>query len=381
MRKCIKKLFCLVLSLVMVFSIYSFSYAENTLAGQEKRTQVLYLADIIEDDLGMDDLITRRDFARMVAKASPYKDSVTDEASSSVFNDVGMMDKNASYIKLVTNNNYMSTYLGGFFKPDDGVSYKELIRSCLALLGYTNEDFEGDQTNGRYQKFCQLEMNEFIDKGQKELMTKKDCINAIYNMLKCNQKSGSTYCKTVFNMSLDSSGEPNASGLLKTKMQGPFLLKQNQQLTDIIPFDPESANIFINGAAAKANQILRGVSENGYMLIYYNKATRTIYAYAEGTTPDSTTKVMVGYVYAIYYNGTDMLTPTSVDIDRVRYKLGNTDMKLAFSYAGTLHVDDKVVIVVEKDNEALMADEDSTGDVGVSYGGTIVNAFLYQLIY
>lgn len=375
------------LSIALTFSMGFNSFAESSFAGQEKRTQVLFLADIIEDDLNMNDLITRRDFARMVAKACPFKDSVTDTAVSSAYTDVSMYDKNASYIKLVGQYNYMSTYLGGQFRPDDGLTYKELIRTCLALLGYTNEDFATDQVNGRFQKFCNLEMNEYITRDQKDLVTKKDCVNAIYNMLKCKQKSGGVYGTEIFNMTTDGKGDLNASGLLKTKMQGPFLLKVNQNISSIVPFEIENANLFVNGYASTYNVISKSLGESGYMIVYYNVPTKTVYCYQEGTTPDSTTYVKVGYVDAIYYNGTDMLTPTSVDIDRTRYSLGNSDVKMAFSYAGTIHVDDRVVIVLEKTNEAMYGagtgdeDYDPEEDVGIKHGGTIVNAFLYSIVY
>lgn len=375
----IKKIAILNLIIGLIFNTTLVSYADNILAGQEKRTQVLFLADIIENDLDLTELITRRDFARMVAKASPYKDSVSDQATSSAYSDVGMNDKNASYIKLVGQYNYMSTYLGGKFKPDDGVTYKELIRTCLTLLGYTNEDFEGDQVNGRYQKFCNLEMNEYINRNERDLITKMDAINGIYCMLRAKQKSGQTYGQAIFNMQTDSNGELTASGLLKTKMNGPYLLKQNQPISSIVPFEIETANVFLNGAGTTYNNISKNVQDRGYMIVYYNEPTRTVYCYQEGTTPDTTTIVKTGYVDYIYYNNTDMLTPTSVDIDKVRYTLANSDVKMAFSYAGTIHVDDKVVFVAEKVNSN--DDGDDEDDVGITNGGKIVNVFLYELVY
>ena len=105
------------------------------------RTQVLYLANIIDDDNNMNDPITRFQFAKMVVKASEYKDSVNDIINTSVFSDVPVYFTNASYIKIATEKGYMTSFLGGLFKPNDFVTYKELIRATLALLGYTNEDF------------------------------------------------------------------------------------------------------------------------------------------------------------------------------------------------------------------------------------------------
>lgn len=50
----------------------------------------------------------------------------------------------------------MTSYLGGLFKPYDFVTYKDLTRSCLALLGYENSDFAGSQIAGRYELFVHL---------------------------------------------------------------------------------------------------------------------------------------------------------------------------------------------------------------------------------
>ena len=37
----------------------------------------------------------------------------------------------------------MSGFLGGLFKPDDYITYKDAVKAVLTLLGYTDEDFTG----------------------------------------------------------------------------------------------------------------------------------------------------------------------------------------------------------------------------------------------
>ena len=224
--KCLKKIGCILLLVLICVKDFNFiNYSNNTLAGQEMRTQVLYLAGIIDNDINLSDYINRAEFAKMVAKASTYKDSISKVSLSDVFNDVKKDNLYASYIKLVTKEGYINAYLGGMFKPENPVTYRDLVRATTSLLGYTDDDFANDKLNGRYELFCSLELNENIEKNIDEYVTKVDCVNAIYNMLKTKTKNGQVYGTTTFDLSINTDGELNASGLLKVKMRGPFIFK------------------------------------------------------------------------------------------------------------------------------------------------------------
>ena len=204
-----------------------------------------------------------------------------------------------------------------------------------------------------------------------DLVLKIDVINAIYNMLKAKSKNtNEVYGVKTFSMSVNNDGELNASGLLKVNMEGPFIMKRGQTLFQVLPFSPETANYFINGTASSFSNIQREVVNEGFVILYYNKATSTVYAYKQGTSVDTTVNVKVGYVTHIYYNTSDNLTPNSVEIDLARYYLGNSDVKFAFAYAGTLHIGDKIVFIYEK-----ASDDDAT------YVGTLTSAFLFDTLY
>ena len=372
MKKSIRILILLNIVIVLICSMH---FGNTTLAGQEMRTQVLYLAGIIDNDMNMNELLSRGEFAKMIAKSSKYKDSVSSISQSDVFKDVKKDNQYASYIKLVAKEGYMSGYLGGMFRPENAVTYRDLVRAIISLLGYTNEDFVGDQINGRYELFCSLDLNEnIIDRDINGLVNKKDCVNAIYNMLKAKNKSGQTYGTSNFNLSINSDGELNASGLLKVKMNGPYILKKGQSLSQMLPFDVNLGNYFLNGSASSFGQIERETGNIGYMIIYYNIATKTCYAYKEGTSPDTTVCVTKGYVEHIYYNASDNLTPQSVEIDRGRFHIGSSEVKFALSYAGTIKVGDQVVFIYEKSN-----DTDSEADY--TYAGTISAIYLYDVNY
>lgn len=380
MMKKIKNLL-LVLIITMICVIFVLSSYAATTAGQELRTQVLYLADIIENDNAMNEYISRGEFARMVVKASQYKDGVTYYDNNSGFSDVSSDYLYAPYIKIAAREGYMSSYLGGLFKPLDYLSYKDLSRACLALLGYTNDDFSGSQIAGRFETFCSLKMNDNIDKTFADYVTKKDAVNAIYNTLKTNKKgSNSAYGPSIFtNLSVNSDGDLNASGLTKTKLDGPFILKRGESFNLAIPFDITTANIFINGTSSTLENTYRELNNNGYLLYYYNITTKTIYIYKEGTTLESSTSVSTGYVNHIYYNASDTITPTRVEIDLGYYTLGNSEVKFAFSYTGTISVGDKIIFIYTKNQDSN--DTDESGDGTVVTTGTITHAYIYDLRY
>lgn len=317
----------------------------------------------------------------MIVKASPYKDSASVYDSNSGFSDVASDYAYAPFIKVATKEGYMVTFLGGLFKPLEYLTYRDLVRACLALLSYTNEDFSGSQIAGRLEMFSSLKMNDNIDKNINDYVTKKDAVNAIYNTLKTNKKGGnSAYGPTVFtNLSVNSDGDLNATGLTKTKLEGPFILKRGEAFNLAIPFDITLANIFINGTSATLETTYRELSNNGYLVYYYNETTKTIYIYKEGTTLESSTMVKKGYVNHIYYNASDTVTPTRVEIDLAYYTLGSSEVKFAFSYAGTISVGDQIIFIYTKSDDTESTDD--SGDGTVVTEGTITNAYIYDLRY
>ena len=96
--------------------------------------------------------VTRGDFARMLVNASSYRENLPTVAVS-VFADVPATNPNAIYIRIAASQGWMTGYLGGLFKPDESVSYKDAVKAMLTMLGYTDEDFFGDLSTSRLSKF------------------------------------------------------------------------------------------------------------------------------------------------------------------------------------------------------------------------------------
>ncbi len=366
----LNKIAIMVLALVIViFAKYNYVYADATTAGQQMRNQVIFLADIADEN-NLDGFITRGEFARMVVKTSPYKDTISDIADSAAFSDVAITDPYASYIKIAAKYGYMVSYLGGLFKPNDFVTMRDVARACLALLGYENSDFAGNQTFGRILKFNELELNKNINKNQLEFLTKTDCINAIYNTLRENKKGSNEIYGTIFKLTLDSSKELNANEMIRTTLTGPIIAKRKHSVNEYLPFDFTAGNYFLNGFASTYNQLVDELNTYGYLVLYLNEPTNTVYAYRNGVSKDSTVFVTRGYVENIYYDQSNNLTPNAVEIDESRYTFGNAEVKFAFSFAGSIKIGDEVIIIVESIST-------SGSDDVVASSGNITSAFLY----
>ena len=202
---------------------------------------------IIEDTGNLDKPVTRAEFSKFIIRASKFRENTSEFITEDVCNDVYSITPYAPYIKKALEEGYMFTYLGGFFKPDEFVTYNDLSRACLALLSYKNEDFRGNQVIGRNLKFKSLGLDENIDKNDSDILTKKDIIYGIYNTLKEKVKdSENIYGKTVFpDLIIDGDKEINASEYIKNDVTGPFFAKKYDDLN--LDFELNSNNVYING--------------------------------------------------------------------------------------------------------------------------------------
>ena len=70
----------------------------------------------------------------MLVKASSYRENLP-TSNVSVYADVPATDPNAVYIRIAAREGWMSGYLGGKFKPEDPVLYKDAVKAILTMLG------------------------------------------------------------------------------------------------------------------------------------------------------------------------------------------------------------------------------------------------------
>lgn len=315
------------------------------------RTRVIGLTGIMSVSTDMNALVTRAEFAKMLVKASQYRETASTVSNVSVFADVPRTDEYASYIRIASEQGWMTGYLGGQFKPGQQVTLQEAARGLLSLLGYTNEDFAGDITGARLSKFYFLELNDQVDRQPTELITRKDCVNLFYNLLKTNTKAGSTHYGSILDCELTADGELNPLSMTDSSVKGPKLIKKNHDLSDYVPFNVFEASVYLDGEPSTAAVIKSKVSNGDKVVLYYNTAAKTIWAYSDHSDMENGRAIASGEITHIYYASADVMTPSAVILDNdsgVEYKLSSSEMQFAFSIYGTLQVGDKVTLICEK---------------------------------
>lgn len=305
--------------------------------------------------------VTRGEYAQMLVNASTYKSVALEASSTAVFSDVPVGSEYASAVRIAVENGWMSGYLGGVFRPEQQVTLQEAIRGILALLGYTDEDFSGNQINGRWAKFNYLELNENITKEPQEILTRMDCVNLLYNLLCAKTTSGKAYC-TLLGYELSDTGDVNPLTIADNELKGPKVVKKNYSLSDYVPFDLDKATFYLDGTISTIERVKQEKS-NGFIVIYYNTNTKTIWAYSSGRSGEEIGANMVavlGKISGIYYSSSNVMTPSSVildDDDGTQYRLEDADVQFAFSIYGDFQVGDHVVLICEKSGTTSTGDQ------------------------
>ena len=336
-------------------------------ANFDLRRQVVKLTGIMEIS-SFRGQITRGDFAKMLVKASSYRENLP-SSSVSVYADVPADHPNAVYIRVAASQGWMSGYLGGNFKPEEPVLYKDAVKAVLTLLGYTDEDVTGEMASSRISKFNHLELNEDVSCQADEAITETDCMNIFYNLLKTKKKDSNEIYGTVLDCELNSDGEINPISILEDERKGPILVHKNFSVAQSVPFDTEDANVFLNGVESTLAAVKASQQQSGFAVLYYNVKSKTIWA------GNNTYVLIKGEIKNIYYQSTDVMTPTSVrievdeansdddfdtseDVDSDGYlniSLDSSELQYLFSIYGNLEVGDDVVLVCSRSGSSYTA--------------------------
>lgn len=351
----------------------------NTLSANfDMRRQVVNLTGIlnVSDYTGQ---VTRGDFARMLVNASSYRENLP-TSSVSVFADVPSTHPDAIYIRIAASQGWMTGFLGGLFKPEEYITYKDAVKAALTMLGYSDEDFTGDLASSRISKFNYLELNEEVNRQPEEVLNQTDCMNIFYNLLKTKKKDSSEIYGAVLDCELNSDGEINPITILDDERKGPILVRKGFSVIQSVPFGSENANVFLNGTASTLEAVKASQQDAGFAVVYYNVKSKTIWAYTTRGWDDDDLEgnnayvLLKGEVKNIYYKSTDVMTPTSIrleidddnsdgdfgedGIDEDGYltiSLNSSELQYLFSIYGGIEVGDEVVMVCNKSGSSYTA--------------------------
>lgn len=356
------------------------AWADNiSTANFNLRQQVVKLTGIMEIS-SFRESVTRADFAKMLVKASSYRENLP-TSNVSVYADVPATDPNAVYIRIAAREGWMSGYLGRKFKPEDPVLYKDAVKAILTMLGYTDDDFTGDLVSSRISKFNYLELNEDVSRQAADEVNQTDCMNIFYNLLKTKKKDSNEIYGTILDCELNSDGEINPITILDDERKGPILVHKNFSVSQSVPFDTEDANVFLNGVASTLSAVKSAQQQAGFAVLYYNVKSKTIWAYTtmgwdnDDNSGNNSYILLKGEIKNIYYKSTDVMTPTSVrievdqansddsfdtseDVDSDGYltiSLDSSELQYMFSIYGDLEVGDDVVLVCNRNGSSYTA--------------------------
>ena len=215
-------------------------------------------------------------------------------------------------------------------------------------------------------QFKKLSLDSNIYRGMDEVLTREDCINLFYNLMKAQTKNGGQYGTQVFELTYNSDGEINTSSILDNSLKGPKILSHDSRnLDDLVPFDLDDAIMFLNGEASDEIEI------NDYAtVVYYHEETKMIFAYSNDGDNKGATE---GRIKAIYYDSSDPFTPVTVVLNTYHqdnadngdeFQLTSSEMQYLFSVYGEFQVGDDVAIVWEKSGNAENASYTAVDVVG-----------------
>jgi len=314
----------------------------------ELRKRVIRLSGIMSTTNDTNE-VTRGEYAQMLVNASSYKSVALQASSTAVFSDVPADSQYASAVRIASENGWISGYLGGAFRPEQQVTLQEAIRGILALLGYTDQDFTGNQINGRWAKYNYLDLGEGISKEPLEILTRRDCINLFYNLLCTENTGGKAYC-TVLGYELSDDGEVNPLTIADNELKGPKVVRRNYSMDDYVPFDLNQATFYLDGQMASLEAVKQAKSY-GFVVLYYNVASKTIWAYSNERTANGNSSMVAvsGEVSGIFYSSSSVMTPSTVTLegDDRQFKLKDSDIQFGFSIYGDIEVGQQVILVCE----------------------------------
>ena len=305
MKKRFLALLLAVCILIPVFAVPAAAVNANT-AIQTVRTMGVLDAATAQSPEALGAQVTRGEFARMLTMVSSYRETVNQEILvGSLFTDVNSSTPYAPYIRIAVQQNWLTGYTDGTFRPNDPVSLEAACASALRLLGYAPTDLTGAFPAAQLNKATELGLRAGLARTQGQPMTRSDCAVLLYNTLTATTKSGSTYGNTIGLTVSD--GQVDTSAILASSLKGPFIAGENEML----PFSPTT--IYRNDEVTSSPEL--HVND----VYYYSESLNSMWIY--------TTKAS-GRITAVSPNAA---APTSVTVAGVTYQIGSTDVAYRIS--------------------------------------------------
>ena len=301
-------------------------------------------------DLMLSSPVSRAEFAKMMAAASPYKDSVGKGYGASLFKDVKSGHWASEYIKLAVEQGWFTGYVDGTFRPDSSITLEEGCTALLRLLGYDSGSLTGSFPDAQLSKAASLGLLDDISVSRGQILTRRDCVTLFYNLLTSSTGSGTVYGATLgYSVT---NGEVDYSALVNAGLKGPYVAEAGGSVT--LPFGESGAAVYRNGSASSLSEVRQ------YDVYYYNANLRTVWVYSDRVT---------GTLTAVSPN---RVSPASVTVAGISYSAGTSAAVYKLSSKGSFPEGASVTLLLGMNGEVV--DVISAQDHQSVYYGVILSA-------
>lgn len=304
------------------------------------------LAGDSQGNLNLSSAVTRAEFVTMMTAASSYKDTVGSGYGVSLFKDVKSSHWASEYIRLAVEQNWMTGYTDGTFRPGRTITLEEACTALLRLLGYDASTLAGSFPTAQLSKAGAVGLLDDVAAKQGQTLTRQDCVTLFYHLLLADTKAGAVYGTTLGYTVKNN--EVDYATVVSADTKGPYVADNGGGLT--LPFTPTA--VYVDGALSDQSQVKQ------YDVYYYNAGLRTVWVYTDRATGTLTDL------------SPSKTAPTSATVAGVTYSIGSSTASYKLSSQGQFSQGDVVTVLLGMDGDIV--DVVSAQNSETTYYGVVI---------
>lgn len=304
------------------------------------------LAGDSQGNLNLSSAVTRAEFVTMMTAASSYKDTVGSGYGVSLFKDVKSSHWASEYIRLAVEQNWMTGYTDGTFRPGRTITLEEACTALLRLLGYDASSLAGSFPTAQLSKAGAVGLLDDVTAKQGQTLTRQDCVTLFYHLLLAETKAGAVYGTTLGYTVKNN--EVDYAAVVSADTKGPYVADNSGGLT--LPFTPTA--VYVDGALSDQSQVKQ------YDVYYYNAGLRTVWVYTDRATGTLTDL------------SPSKTAPTSATVAGVTYSIGSSTASYKLSSQGQFSQGDVVTVLLGMDGDIV--DVVSAQNSETTYYGVVI---------
>ncbi len=304
------------------------------------------LAGDSQGNLNLSSAVTRAEFVTMMTAASSYKDTVGSGYGVSLFKDVKSSHWASEYIRLAVEQNWMTGYTDGTFRPGRTITLEEACTALLRLLGYDASSLAGSFPTAQLSKAGAVGLLDDVTAKQGQTLTRQDCVTLFYHLLLADTRAGAVY-GTTLGYTIKNN-EVDYATVVSADTKGPYVADNGGWLT--LPFTPTA--VYVDGALSDQSQVKQ------YDVYYYNSGLRTVWVYTDRATGTLTDL------------SPSKTAPTSATVAGVTYSIGSSTASYKLSSQGQFSQGDVVTVLLGMDGDIV--DVVSAQNSETTYYGVVI---------